>query len=142
MQSYVLECMPAALGGWPDISVYDIISSLVPAVYAAVCPAFLTHSNSLAVDYAVHIVHFYNEVCSAEWKATSCASTERRACSIAKHSNAQQSTAQHRARERGATANVSVVLELDRIDNPSVDRLPIFASEAPQAVEVEDAASE
>ena len=46
MQSYVLECMPAALGGWPDINIYDTVSMLLPSVSAAVSPALQTHTKS------------------------------------------------------------------------------------------------
>ena len=47
MQSYVLECMPAALGGWPDINVYDTVSMLLSSASAAVSPALQTHTKTL-----------------------------------------------------------------------------------------------
>ena len=46
MQSYVLECMPAVLGGWADVRIYDTLRQLLPTVSAAVCPAFQTHTKT------------------------------------------------------------------------------------------------
>ena len=49
MQSYLLECLPAALGGWPDINIYDMVNQYIPAVSAVVSPAFGTHTHTKMV---------------------------------------------------------------------------------------------
>ena len=55
MQSYLLECLPAALGGWPDINIYDTVNQYFPTVSAVVSPAFGTHTKMVAPGSTVHL---------------------------------------------------------------------------------------
>ena len=57
MQSYLLECLPAALGGWPDINIYDTVIQYIPAVSAVVNPAFGTHTKTLTRTAVLAPVH-------------------------------------------------------------------------------------